>query len=121
MACTICDGAARNRGLATSRRLTSSQNRRPPATDNTPPMLPWRRRSSMSVADLRNAGQGQPVDREIARQVTQLFERVDQPRQLRPGHLPGRLEIIALDEKIVGQLDLRLLDLADLHQDLHRL
>src|SRR3569833_1754990 len=102
MAWMICDGAARNSGLAISTRLTNSQSRSQPTTDSTPAMLYWRRRSDMSVANLRDAGQEQPVDGEIARHVAQLLQGSDQPCQFRAGHLSGRLEIVALNQEIVG-------------------
>src|SRR5438128_1485267 len=111
MASTICVGAARNSALATRRRLTSSHNVRPPMTDRAPGRYLLPTRCHMSVGYLRDAVQEQPIDGEALRHIAQRFQRIDQLVHAQPGNLAGRLEVFALDQVVVGTLDVILFEL----------
>ena len=58
----------------------------------------------MSVGDLCDAGEEQPVGRKSGRQIAELFERFDQLAELRRGNLAGRLEILAADQEVIGAM-----------------
>src|SRR5581483_11641676 len=102
-------------------RLTTSHNKRPPITDAVPARYLWRAPANILVAGLRHAGEEQPVHGEVRRQVAEGLERVHELVESRTRNAPRRLEIFTLDQEFIGLFDIGPADLADLHQDLHRL
>src|SRR5713226_4408966 len=92
IACTIWDGAARKSGLATNRRLISSQRVSPPRTDKTPAKLrsrvPCQTRAT-ACASVASAGDATPCVETLMARVRSI--RLDAHLRQALGVLPSPL------------------------------
>jgi hypothetical protein len=74
--------------LAIKTRLTNSHSSSPPTTESVPARYLSRAAIHISVADLGDAGQEQPLGREARRQIAEPLEGFDQLAELAVGIFP---------------------------------
>src|SRR3984893_15292193 len=131
----ICEGPARNRALATTKRLTNSHRSKPPITENTPARgirrhprsLPINPRDCTapetfpllrSVRQLRHAGQHKAIESARSFDVAQFLQCGKHRIHLGCGDLAGAFKKIAAVDEVISLADVLLAEPARLHHDL---